>query len=70
MIIWVILAFLLGVIITLIVMSRLDAGVLKVYIPDDEQPYLYVELNKPVSFICSKKRVSFTVDTKNIHSQE
>lgn len=47
-------------------------GTLKVYIPDveDEQPYLYVELNEPVWNICSKKKVTFEVDTQNLKTRK
>lgn len=62
----------LGAIFTLLIVRRSKSGVLKVYIPDDpeEQPYLYVELNKPVGLICDEQQVLFTVDVKNIKTHK
>lgn len=70
--VWYILAaFLLGVLVSLIGVLRLQIGVLKVYIPDqpDEPPYLYTELDKPVGALCKKKYALFTVDVQHIKSQ-
>lgn len=50
----------------------LNAGTLKVCIPDefDESPYLYVDLDRPISYICKKKCVLFMVDVRNINSHK
>ena len=69
--------FLIGTIIGMLITSIvvffcMKIGTLKIYIPDrqDESPYLYVELNKPVSYICKKKCVLFVVDVSNIKTQK
>lgn len=69
--------FLIGAIIGMLVTAiaivvRMEIGTLKIYIPDqkDESPYLYVELNKPVSYICKRKCVLFVVDVSNIKTQK
>lgn len=50
----------------------LKAGTLKVCIPDefDESPYLYVDLDRPINYICKKKCVLFMVDIRNINSHK
>lgn len=67
-----VLVFLLGVAIAVVVMSRLSAGTLKVYVPVDvdEEPYLYVELDNNVGSLIRKKYVMFRVNTKNIKTQK
>ena len=71
MLIYLALAFLLGVLVTVAWIFRISAGTLKVYIPDqDETPYLCAELSKPVGWVCGKKYVMFEVDVRNINSQE
>lgn len=63
---------LLGVAITLLCVRYMQSGTLKVYIPDDpeESPYLYVELDKSVGFICDQTHVMFKVNTKNIKTHQ
>lgn len=64
---------LVGIIFTVWLLStKRPEGILKIYIPDmeDEQPYLYVELNEPVWTICSKKKVQFKVDTQNLKTRK
>lgn len=63
---------LLGVFLSRILVKRSRYGILKVYIPDeqDEQPYLYVELTKPVDSICEQKQVLFTVNVRNLKTQK
>ena len=73
MIWWFLVGILLGTIsMALMQIFKSKDGILKVYIPDvdDEQPYLYVELNKPVGDICSKKNVTFKVDTQNLKTRK
>lgn len=50
----------------------LKAGTLKVCIPDefDESPYLYVDLDRSINYICKKKCVLFMVDVRNINSHK
>ena len=71
MIVYCVIAFVLGIIIALIVTRNKPCGVLKVYIPDypEEPPYLYVELSKSISEISKEKNVKFKVDMTNINSQ-
>lgn len=60
-----------GVIVTVLGFLRLQAGVLKIYVPEQEEsPYLYVELDKPMSFICRKRYILFKTDTRDIDSQK
>ena len=68
----VIIGILLGGFLTWVLIRRSRYGVLKVYIPDDqvEQPYLYVELTKPISSICDQQQVLFTVDVRNLKTQK
>lgn len=73
MIWWFLFGILLGIIsMALMLIFKSKDGILKVYIPDvdDEQPYLYVELNKPVWDICSKKDVTFKVGTQNLKTRK
>lgn len=67
-----VLVFLLGMFIGVVVVVGLAVGTLKVYVPDDldEPPYLYVELDKPVSMIFKKKIVLFRVDRHNVETQK
>lgn len=69
---YLLLAFLVGVIITCVGVLTLKIGVLKVYIPDqiDEQPYLYTELDKSVGTICRRKYVLFKVNVRQLHSRD
>lgn len=69
---YLLLAFLLGVIVTCVGVLTLKVGVLKVYIPDqiDEPPYLYTELDRSVGSICKRDYVLFKVDIKHLHSQK
>lgn len=50
----------------------LNAGTLKVCVPEefDESPYLYVDLDRSVNYICKKKCVLFMVDVRNINSHK
>lgn len=50
----------------------LNVGTLKVCVPEefDESPYLYVDLDRPVNYICKKKCVLFMVDVRNINSHK
>lgn len=63
---------LLGVLFTMIFCRHVESGTLKVYTPDDpeESPYLYVELDKPISFIGDQSHVTFKVDVKTIKTQQ
>lgn len=71
MLIYLALAFLLGVLVTVVWVFRISSGTLKVYIPDqDDGPYLCVELNKTVGEVSKKKYVLFEVDVRNLNSQE
>lgn len=56
----------------IIVYFAFPAGTLRVYIPDqqDEQPYLYVDLDKTVSSVCKGKLVVFKVDVRNLNTQK
>lgn len=69
---YLLLAFLLGAIVTCMGVLILKVGVLKVYIPDQagEPPYLYTELDKSIGFICKRDYVLFKVDTRNLKSQD
>lgn len=69
---WFLLAFLLGVVVTLMCTRRKTSGALKVFIPDEagEPPYLYVELDGPVDTIYRKKKVSFKVSVTDMNSQK
>lgn len=71
MVVYYVLAFLLGALAALIGVLRLCAGSLKVYIPDsDEPPYMCAELGKTIGWVCGKKYVMFRVDVRNIDSQK
>lgn len=72
MVFYLMLGIVIGFVLAVIGIYNLKSGTLKIYIPDleDESPYLYVDLDKPVDTIMAKKHVVFAVDTKNISSQK
>lgn len=71
LVVFALLAVLLGVVLTLVFIRRRSAGTLKVYVPDDpdESPYLYVELDESIESISKRDMVLFTVDIKALNSQ-
>lgn len=66
-----VLAFMVGVIVTVVVIARIASGVLQVFVPDDpDQPaYLGVKLGRSNGSIHKKKYVLFKVEVKTINSQ-
>ena len=65
-----IIGLILGIAATALGFLRLQSGTLKVYIPGDgESPYPYLDLDKPLSYIYSKKYAIFKVDA-HLHSQD
>lgn len=69
---YLLLGMVIGVVAALFGVSRLVAGDLKVFIPDflDEQPYLCVDLDRPVSAISAKQYVVFRVDTQKLNTRK
>lgn len=68
----VIIGILLGVFVASWMIAKRKSGTLKVYVPDDpeEPPYLYVELDKSIAHICTKKIALFKVDARNIKTHQ
>ena len=67
----VLLGFVGGVIFFLICLAARSIGTLRVDQSDPtEQPYLFLELNKPVESVINKKYVVFRVNKKNFISQD
>lgn len=65
------LGFVLGIITSLIVVKRSLSGTLKVVKSDEENdPYLFVELDKPVESIVEKRFVLFDVERRIIDSRK
>lgn len=65
-----IIGLVLGIAVTMLGFLRLQSGTLKVYIPGNgEPPYPYLDLDRSLDFIYSKKYVIFKVDPSG-NSQE
>ena len=67
----VLLGFVFGIVFFLICLVVRSVGTLRVDQSDPtEQPYLFLELDKPVETVTNKKYVIFRVSQKNFISQE
>ena len=67
----VLLGFVVGVVFFLICLTARPIGTLRVDQSDPtEQPYLFLELDKPVESVINKKYVLFRVSKKNFISQD
>ena len=67
----VLLGFVFGIVSFLIYLIVRSVGTLRVDQSDPtEQPYLFLELDKPVETVINKKYVIFRVSQKNFISQE
>ena len=67
----VLLGFVVGMVFFLICLAARSIGTLRVDQSDPtEQPYLFLELDKPVENIVKEKYVLFRVSKKNFISQE
>lgn len=65
-----IIGLVLGIVVTVLGFLRLQSGTLRVHIPGNGEPwYPYLDLDRPLEFIYSKKYVIFKVDP-NGDSQE
>ena len=65
------LGFMVGIVSFLIYLIVRSVGTLRVDQSDPtEQPYLFLELDKPVETVINKKYVIFRVSQKNFISQE
>jgi len=67
-----ILAFLLGVIFTVVILASIASGKLKIFISDDpnEQSCLGIDLGKSLYTIHKRKYVLFRVKIENLNSQK
>ena len=67
----ILLGFVVGIVSFLIYLIVRSVGTLRVHQSDPtEQPYLFLELDKPVETVINKKYVIFRVSQKNFISQE
>ena len=67
----VLLGFVGGIVFFLIYLAARSIGTLRVDQSDPtEQPYLFLELDKPVESVINKKYVLFRVNKKNFISQD
>ena len=67
----VLLGFVGGMTVFLICLATRSIGTLRVDQSDPtEQPYLFLELDKPVESVINKKYVVFRVNKKNVISQD
>ena len=67
----ILLGFVVGIVSFLIYLIVRSVGTLRVDQSDPtEQPYLFLELDKPVETVINKKYVIFRVSQKNFISQE
>ena len=60
-----------GAIVTMLIFRKFIVGTLLVTkIESEEQPYLFLDLDKDVGAISNKEYVIFKVNAKNSHSQK
>lgn len=66
---WLIVAFLLGVVATLLVTGIRNDGKLKIYIPDyeDEAPYPVAEFKYQMETMIKKRRITLQVEAVNLN---
>lgn len=70
---WLAIGIVIGIILSVLaVFFFTSSGTLRVYIPEpnDEAPYLYVDLDKSIGYICRQKFVVFRVDVRNLKSHK
>ena len=65
---WLIAAFILGVIATLLVTGIRNDGKLKIYIPDyeDEPPYPVAEFRRPIEVLMRKRGIKLDIEVVNL----